>query len=317
VADVAAIGSIFIPSMEAEGYERSFSAAVTAISSLIGPIIPPSIIIVIYGSLTQTSIGGLFAAAIFPGIGMAVVLMIGVFLMATLNDYPRYDADVDRSEYPRLLLDSILALTMPAIIIFGIVGGYFTATEAAVIASVYAMFIGVVIYRSLSRDGINEAFRNSVMRTSQIFVIIAFAAIFSWVLARERVPQLLLEVLRDFGLGPIGFMITIAVVLLFIGTWLNATPALVMLAPTLADMAFALGIHPFQFGIFLTFTLLTGLVTPPLGIILFVASSVGQIPVEDIVRKIIPFYSMNIVMILMLIFIPELTLFIPRQLGYL
>ncbi|XVH33401.1 TRAP transporter large permease (plasmid) [Haloferacaceae archaeon DSL9] len=315
VADVAALGRIFVPAMAEEGYDRDFSAAVTAASSLVGPIIPPSIIIVIYGGVTATSVGGLFAAAIVPGILLGLALMAIVAVLSHKHDYPKYEEEVDRSEYPRLLLDSLLALTMPVIILGGIMGGYMTPTEAAAVACAYAIFLGMVIFRTLNLRSIYRALHDSLMRASQLYLIIGFAMIISWLLAREGVPRMLAEAIGGSGVGVIGFMALVLLILLFIGTWLEIGAATIILAPTLADMATLIGIHEFQFGIMFVVALCFGLITPPVGICLFAASSVSNTPVWPIAKRIVPFFVADLAVIALVIYVPELTLWLPRQFG--
>jgi len=316
VADVAALGSIFVPSMAEEGYDRDFSAAVTAASSLVGPIIPPSIIIVIYGAVTQTSIGALFAAALIPGLLLGFSIMITIGFMAIRWDLPRYDADVEMREYPALLGHSILALTMPGIILIGITGGYMTPTEAAAVASAYAFFLGTVVYRSLSYDKLQDALSLTLERTAQLYLIIGFAMILTWVIAREGITRDLAAAVAGLGFGPLGFMLLISLILLFVGTWLEIGAATIMLAPTIHEMAMILDIPEYQFGIMFIVTLNFGLITPPVGICLFAASSVSRVPVWPIARKIVPFFVIDIIVLLLLINIPELTMWVPRMLGY-
>ena len=316
VADVAALGSIFVPSMAAEGYDRDFSAAVTAASSLVGPIIPPSIIIVIYGAVTQTSIGALFAAAIVPGLILGLSIMILISIIAVRKDLPRYEVEVTRREYPALVFHSLLALTMPGIILIGITGGYMTPTEAAAAASAYAFFLGTVVYRSLTYERLQHALELTLERTAQLYIIIGFAMILTWVIAREGITRDLAEGVAALGLGPLGFMIVISLILLFVGTWLEIGAATIMLAPTIHEMAQVLGIHEFQFGIMFIVTLNFGLITPPVGICLFAASSVSQVPVWPIAKKIVPFFVIDILVLALLIYFPQLTLWLPEALGY-
>lgn len=316
IADVAAIGSIFIPAMDEEGYDRDFSAAVTAASSLIGPIIPPSIIIVIYGAVTQTSIGGLFAAAIIPGIIIGIAMMVYILFLGYTQDLPKFETKVELREYPWIAADGIVALTMPAIILFGILGGFFTPTEAAAVACVYALILGTFVYRSLSVGGIHNALRDSLERTVQLYIIIGFATILSWMLAREGIPRLIAESLGGAGVGGFGYMLLVALVLLFVGTWLEIGAACIMLAPTMASMAELLGVHPLQFGIIFTVTLNIGLMTPPIGMALFASSSVAKVPVWSIAKRIVPFFFIDLVVLVLLVMFPELTLWIPQQLGF-
>lgn len=316
VADVAALGSIFVPSMAEEGYDRDFSAALTAASSIIGPIIPPSIIIVIYGAVTNTSIGGLFAAAVIPGIILAAGLMGSVAIFAHRYDLPSYDANVDRSEYSSLAVDAVVAASMPGIILFGIIGGYFTPTEAAAVACAYGALIGAFFYRSLSISDMYESMRISIERSAQLYAIIGFASILSWTIAAEGLQRQLATVISEAQLGVLGFMIIVSLILLFVGTWLEIGAAAIILGPTLNELAVETGIHEFQFGIMMIVALNFGLITPPLGVCLFAASSVSRRPVWPIAKKTAPFFVVDLIVLALLIYFPQLTLWIPRQTGF-
>jgi tripartite ATP-independent transporter DctM subunit len=242
--------------------------------------------------------------------------MIQVAYFAHRDDMPRYQADIDRGNIPSLIGKAALALTMPVIILGGIVGGVFTPTEAAAIACVYAVIIGVFVFGSLSLGGIYDSLESSVLRTSQLFIILGFATMLSYLLAKEQIPQNLAAAIMDMGLGPSAFMLMIAVVLLFIGTWLDIGAALIIIAPVTVEMASTMGIHPFHFGIMMTVTLLFGLITPPFGACLFVAASVSETPVWDISKRILPFYAANVVVLIGIIYVPALTLFLPRVFGF-
>ncbi len=315
VADVAALGSIFVPSMAEEGYPRDFSAAVTAASSLIGPIIPPSIILVIYGGVTQTSIGGLFAAAIVPGILLAIAMMLLVFALSFRRNFPKFEEEIELKEYPVIFGDSVLALTMPVLILVLIIGGYSTPTEAAAVACVYAFIIGVFIYRTLDADGLYRSLHVALERSAQLYIIIGFALVLTWILARERIPQAISEALVGLGVGPVEYMLIVVLVLLVIGTFLEIGAATIMLAPTLAELASIFGIEPLQFGLVLVLALCYGLITPPVGICLFAASSVSRTPVWDIAKQIVPFFFVNLGVLLLIVLFPELTLYLPERFG--
>jgi tripartite ATP-independent transporter DctM subunit len=316
VADVAALGSIFVPSMVEEGYDRDFSAALTAASSIIGPIIPPSIIIVIYGAVTNNSIGGLFAAAVIPGIILAAGLMVSVAIFAHQYDLPSYDADVDRSEYSTLAIDAVVAASMPGIILFGIIGGYFTPTEAAAVACAYGTLIGAFFYRSLSISDLYKSMRISIERSAQLYAIIGFASVLSWTLAAEGIQRQLATAVAEAQLGVLGFMVVVSLILLFVGTWLEIGAAAIILGPTFNELAVQTGIHEFQFGIMMIVALNFGLITPPLGVCLFAASSVSRRPVWPIAKKIAPFFVVDLVVLALLIYFPQLTLWVPRQTGF-
>ena len=316
VADVAALGSVFIPSMSDSGYSKDFSAAVTSASSIIGPIIPPSIVLVVYGAVTNTSVGGLFAAAILPGVILGGGMMGMMAYLARRRDLPRHDERPTRSELPRLSLEAALAATMPGIILLGILLGVFTPTEAAAVACVYGLLLGAFGFRTLTLGGVRSALRTSIYRSAQLYVIIGFAGVLTWLFAIEGVPGMIADLIGSLGLGPIGFMLFIAVVLLFVGTWLETTAALVILGPTLADVAASLGIHELHFGIVMVLTLSLGLITPPLGICLFVASSVSETDVWPIAKQVVPFFVADIVVLLVLMLFPTLTLALPRAFGF-
>jgi len=315
VADVAALGTVFIPSMRDEGYDGAFSAALTAASSVIGPIIPPSIIIVLFGAVTNTSIGTLFVAAAIPGTILGLVLIISIAILSYINNFPRYEESVPKEKYLSTAVLSLVALTMPAIILGGIVGGFFTPTEAAAVASVYAFFIGASVYRTLSYERLINALRNSVELSAQLYIIIGLSGMLSWLLSREGVPTVIAETLRASGLGGESIMIVTCIGLLFVGTWLDIGAAIVILAPTLTEVATQMGLPRIQFGMVMIMALTFGLITPPLGLCLFAASGVSGLPVEDISRKMVPFYAADIIVLLLLIYIPQLTLFLPRYLG--
>ncbi len=316
IADVAALGSVFIPSMSDSGYREDFSAAVTAASSIVGPVIPPSVILVVYGAVTNTSVGALFAAAIVPGVVLGGGMMTIMAVLARSRDLPRYEKRPDRSELPRLSMDAILAGTMPAIILFGILLGIFTPTEAAAVACVYGVLLGTVGFGVLNTQGIHDALESAVRRSAQLYVIIGFAGVLTWLFAIEGVPRMIAGAIETLGLGPLGFLLLISVILLFVGTWLETTAALIILGPTLADAAVNLGIHELHFGIVMVVALSFGLITPPLGICLFVASSVSNAEVWAIAKQVTPFFIADLVVLILLIAIPSLTLALPRAFGF-
>lgn len=316
VADTAAMGSVFVPAMDEQGYDRDFSAAVTAASSVIGPIIPPSISMIVYGAVTGTSIGGLFAAAIVPGLMLAGMLMVMTTYQAHKHDYPTYDTSVSRGDVPSLLFNSLTALTIPAIIVGGIVFGFFTATEAAAVAVTYAVLLGTFVYRALSISDFVTGLRESMERFAQIYIILATAAILSWLIAVEGIPAQIATGIAELGVGSMGFFLILVVVLLFVGTWLPSSAAIIVLAPTFVEIAAELGIHRLHFGIVFCVTILYGLITPPLGLSIFVSASVARTPVWDISKRIAVFYVPNFLVLVLLVLVPEISLFIPRMTGY-
>lgn len=317
VADVVALGSIFIPSMRDEGYDGAFATALTAATSVIGPIIPPSIILVIYGAITNTSIGALFAAAIMPGIVLGMSIILLVLVLSYKNDYPSYDEEFGLRDYPRLLGVSLIVLTIPAIILIGIIGGYFTATEAAAVASAWAAIIGFFYFKTLDIPGVYRSLNNSIELTAQLYIIIALSGMFSWLLSQEGVPAMITEWLLGTGASPTTIMVMVSIILLLLGTWLDINAAIIILAPTLTQIAVEMGIHELQFGLVVVLALTYGLITPPLGLCLFAASGVSGYSVVKISVRLAIFYVVHIAVLVMLIYIPALTLFLPELFGYL
>jgi tripartite ATP-independent transporter DctM subunit len=316
ISDVAAIGSIFIPMMEKNGYEKKFAAAVTAASSLVGPIIPPSIIIVLYSSVTGISIGSMFMAAILPGIAIGVAQMILTFFIAKKRNYPRYTVDsFSLKGFLLTLSKTMLAVIMPVIIVGGIVSGLFTPTEAAAVACLYALIIGKFVFKKITLKVFIENVRESVRTTAMLLFIIAVAMILAWVISYINLPVLLANAL----IGVIGnrwiVFVIIVLFLLFVGTWLESGAALVMLAPIFAGVLGTLGFHPLHYGVVMVITVNVGLITPPLGVCLFAAAGISGEKFENIVREILPYLGIIFVTLLVLIFVPDITLFLPRLIG--
>jgi tripartite ATP-independent transporter DctM subunit len=316
VADVAALGSIFIPAMEKQGYTRKFSAAVTAASAIIGPIIPPSIIVVVYGSVTGLSIGTLFAACMIPGAVVALGMSVYVAIVAKRKNFPKSEEPFEVKAFLLCFKDSILALLMPIIIIGGIFSGVFTPTEAAAASVFYAFFVGVVIYRTVTPSVVLKAVVNAVRTSAMLFFIIGFANILGWILAREQIPETIANFLLSLSSNPTILLLIVVAFLLFLGTWMEITASCIIVAPILAPVMAQVGLDSVHFAVVMLVVLNVGLITPPLGVALFAAVGVGKVSFEDIVSEILPFIIADAVVILLLCFIPELSLMVPRALGF-
>jgi C4-dicarboxylate transporter DctM subunit len=314
VADTSAIGSVLIPAMKEEGYDLDFSAAITAASSTMGPIIPPSIPMIIYGVSAEQSIGALFLAGIIPG------LLIGLALMAVAyfsNSQPQGRSGLrqEAASWRSLLLgvkDALLALFMPAFILGGILAGIFTPTEAAAVSVLYAFFVGRFVYNELSWRQLPALMRESLLVTAVIMFIIANAAIFGWLVAALQLPQ------KIIGLFTAGIssrwliLILINFFLLLVGTIMETTASLIILTPVLLPLAKQIGLDPIHFGAIMVLNLVIGLTTPPLGVCLFVSSGIAGISLEKISRAMIPFLIAAIVVLLLVTYIPSLSMWIPQ-----
>jgi TRAP-type transport system large permease protein len=316
VADVAALGSVFIPAMEKQGYSRKFSAMITATSSIIGPIIPPSIIVVIYGAVTGLSVGTLFSACMIPGVILGLGMSALVMVIAKRRNFPKVEAPFKISEFTTCMKDSVLALIMPLIIIGGIFSGMFTPTEAAAVSVFYAFLVGGLVYRTVTISIVRQSLTNAMRTSAMLFFIIGFANILGWIIAREQIPETIAAFLLSLSSNPTILMFLVLVFLLFVGTWLEITASCIILAPILAPVMAQVGIHPVHFAVVMIVTINVGLITPPLGVALFAAVGVGKVSFEDVVSEIWPFIATDIVVILLLVLIPELSLIVPRALGF-
>lgn len=312
VADTSALGSILIPAMTREKYDRDFSAAVTAASSTVGPIIPPSIPMVILGTVGELSIGALFLAGIIPGIMVGLSLLIVAYVISRKRNYPKEKVK-SVGEFFYGLKDAVLALLMPAIIMGGILGGIFTPTEAAVVAVVYAFIVSFLVYREIRWKDLPKVLIDSVVTTSIIMLVIANSAIFGWILANHQVPQTVAQIFLSISTNRWIILLLINLFLLFVGTFMETTASLIILTPILLPLAVKVGVDPIHFGLVMVLNLVIGLITPPLGVCLFVSCGIAKITLEQIVRAILPFLIAAIAVLFIVTYIPELSLWIPRM----
>ena len=312
LADVFGLGPIEIALMTEGGYDKEFSAAVTAVSAILGPIIPPSIIMVVLGAMGNISIAALLLGGILPGILLGLGMMLVVGAMARIRNYPKADKAASLKEIYTAIKDSILAIVAPFIILGGIFFGVFTPTEAAVVAVVYALFISLFVYKEVKLADLPRILFDSAVSTSCCFLIISTAGIFSWILAIEEVPiKVVSALLSVSGDNPIIVLILINILLLFMGTWMDITATLIILAPLLLPVAEALGMNLIHFGVMMVVNLEIGQVTPPLGLCLFGAAQVADLSVESVVKELIPFILVCIAVLFIIAFVPNIVLFIP------
>ena len=316
VADAAAMGTILVPGMVRKGYEPGFSAAVTAASSTVGPIIPPSFFMVIMGVTTGLSIGGLFAAGIIPGLMLGFAMMGLSYFMAIRYNYPRETEHFGMRRIGREFLSAGPALLAPLIILGGILGGVFTATEAAAVAVLYAFFLGMVVYRELSIKKLTDIFIQSGTTTAVLLLIIGMANIFAWVLTAEQIPTRIAQAMLSVTENRYLILLFINVLLIFIGMFLEGGAAIIILAPTLLAVAKAVGIIPLHFGLVMVLNIVVGLLTPPLGVCLFVVSGVTGLDLSLIIRSVLPFLAVEFAVLMLVTYLPSIILFIPNLLGY-
>ena len=312
-ADAAGIGSLLIPQMKKQGYDTSFSVAITACSSVMGVIIPPSILMIVWGGLMSVSIGGLFLAGVVPGLLIALSLMATVYIYAKIYGYPIYTRASLR-EFGSAFSQAFLALMTPAIIIGGIVGGYFTPTEASVIAVLYSLVLGLFIYRSISPKQIPKVFYESARFAAISLFCIGTASAFGWALAYFQVPRALVDELATWGFGALGTGFLVAVAFLVIGMFIDAIPAIIILGTVLWPVALAAGLHPIQFAMIGIISLAFGLVTPPYGLCLLIACAIGEIKVVQALKDVTIILIPMVLVLSLVILLPDVILALPRWL---
>jgi tripartite ATP-independent transporter DctM subunit len=311
-ADTAALGSVLIPAMKKEGYPADFSAAVTVASAMIGPIIPPSVAMVIFGAVADVSIGRLLLAGILPGVLIGITQMIFTYVLAKRRGYPRYPR-ATLKEAAHATYKGGAAVIFPVIIVGGIVSGVFTPTEAAAAAVLYGVILGLVVYRNVSLGELWATLLKVTSGSVRILLIIAVASAFSWILVREQVPQLIAEFLATFteeGLTVLAIMVGF---LFLVGLFMIASSAEIVLAPILVPVVVEFGIDPVHFGVLMVFTLIIGGGTPPVGVLLYVAQDIAGIPFSKMVRAMLPYYVPLFTAVVLIALFPQLSLWIPNM----
>jgi tripartite ATP-independent transporter DctM subunit len=316
VADAAALGSILIPSMEKEGYDTDFAAAVVASASVNGPIIPPSITMVVYACTVGVSVGGMFIAGFVPGVLLGGGLMAVVYILSKRYAFIQRKRRAGLGEILRGSREAILALMMPVIILGGILSGIFTATEAAGVAVFYAFVVGVLVYRQVQWGQLAKIMISSGVTTSIILFIIATANILAWVLASQQVPQRLSAFFLSLGTSPYVVLFFVNIFLFIVGMFMETGAAVILLSPILHPALVSLGLHPLHVGLVFVLNLSIGLITPPVGVCLFVACTIAKISLERLSRAILPFMAVEVVVLMIVSFLPPIVLFVPRLFGY-
>jgi tripartite ATP-independent transporter DctM subunit len=316
VADVAGIGKIIIGMMTKNGrYKRGYAAAITAASATIGPIIPPSIPMVLYSVVSDTSIGYLFLAGIIPGLVMGAVLM---FMNAFISHKRNFATEepVEIKQIPSITFKAFPALLMPAILLFGIYGGATTPTEAAAIAALYALFLTFVLYRSLSFKSLYEILIDSARSSAAVGVVIGGAFILNYIVISENIPNIMSEFLSNIDMNPLLFLVLVNLLVLALGCFLDATTIILVIIPLFIPACKVLGIDLIQFGVLVVVNSMIGLITPPYGILLFVINAVTGIPLKEMIKEIWMFFIVLVFALVLMILFPDIILWLPRLLGY-
>jgi tripartite ATP-independent transporter DctM subunit len=316
LADAAGAGKIMQTMMTREGkYTPGFAAALTSVSATIGPILPPSIPLVIYSLVSDASVGYLFLGGVIPGLLIGAVQMALIVAMAKRRNFP-LEARVPLRDMPRITWEAFPALLMPIILFSCLYSGITTPTEAAAVAAAYALLISAVLYRSVTVRGIYRSLRTSARTTVSIGMLIAGAMAFNYVITIENIPRTVSALLTATDLSPVGFLLLVNVILLVLGCLLEGTTIILIILPVLLPTAMALGIDPVHFGVMAVANIMFGLVTPPYGLLLFMMTKVANVPLRDIVREVMPFLGVMFGALLLITYVPGFVLFLPRLFGY-
>lgn len=316
VADTSSIGSIMVPVMKRTGYDARFSVGVTVSSSIQGVLIPPSHNMILYALAAGggVSVGSLFLAGVLPGVLLALTLLALTYYLSWRRKYPKGER-IPLRDWPRVIWQGLLGLFTPVIIIGGVMTGVFTATESAAIACVWALFVALVVYRELTPRGLVGVLNRATRTLSSVLFLIASAGAFGYLMTQLRIPMALTQALTSVSENPIVVLLLINVMLLALGTVMDMAPLILITTPILLPVATSVGMDPIQFGVMLMLNLGLGLITPPVGGVLFVGAAVGDIRMEDATRGVLPFYVPMLVTLLGITFIPALSLWLPTLIG--
>ena len=312
VSDTASIGSILIPEMKKRGYPEDYAAGLTVASSTMGMIIPPSIPMVLYAVTAQESVGRLFLGGVFPGIMVGVFQLLITIWISNKYSYPREERDVSLKVILQMTLRYAYILFMPFFVVGAVIFGIATATESAALGVFYALVIGTFLIKSLSYQRIFKALKSSVLTSAKIMIIIAFSKIFIWVLAYERVPDGLSEMITGFGLGTAGMLLLFIFIILFAGTFIDVSPAILLFTPVFLPSIINMGVSPILFGVIMVIGLAVGACTPPVGNCLNVCSIITGLSIGRIFKGAAPFLIANIITLLLIVLFPNIVIWLPK-----
>ncbi len=312
LADIGGLGRIEIDAMRAKGFNAGFASAVTCSSAIVGPIFPPSIPLIIYGTVTGVSVIQLLLGGILPGLLCVVMLMIMTGYLALVRKYPRSERWPTFAELWRDFKPALPAILAPVILIAGMLAGFFTPTEIASVTVAYALIISALFYRELTWKGVRDAAFETIGASAGILLIVAVAALFGWILSVEGVPQKLTQAMLSVSSNPTVLLLMVNILLLIVGMFLDSTTAILVIAPILAKPLVAAGVDPVHLGMVVVFNLMIGLLTPPMGLALFLVADIAKVTMKDVLREMRPYYVPLIVTLLLITYFPAITTWLPR-----
>lgn len=314
MADISSLGPVLTDMMKKDGYKPEFSAALVATSAIQGPIIPPSIPMVIFASVTNVSVGALFIGGAVPGALIGIGQIFIIWLLAKRKGFPKNEEKFSFNIIIRSILSGFWAMLMPIIILGGILSGVFTATEAAAVAVGYSFLVAILVYRSLTWKSFVQCLINTAKTTSSIYLVIAFSYVLGWIFAMERVPEMLAHLVEAWNLSPYAVLFLINIFLLFNGMWISDSVQILLFAPIFTPLVVGMGIHPIHFGVVMVVNVMIGLITPPYGVGLYLAASVGKTKLNALIKEALPFIGVSIAVLFLVTYVPQVVLFLPRLL---
>jgi tripartite ATP-independent transporter DctM subunit len=317
LADIASMGNIEITEMVKQGYSKDFACGLTAGSSLQSPLIPPSTIAILYAGIMSLSVGAVLIAGFIPGITLALLEAGWVFINRKRLNLPKDSERYTWAQKINIFKNGFLALLMPLIILGGIIFGFFTPIEAAGVAVIYALLLGFGIWRNLKLRVLIASLKEAVLSSAQLFIIIAFSTVFAWVLGVEKVPEQIAASLLKLSDNPLLILLVINLILVIVGMWMETGSAILLFAPILAPIVYKVGIHPVHFAVVMLTNLTVGIITPPVGVVLYATSAVAKESFVNVCKAIMPYIIMGFTVIVILTLFPEFVLFVPRMLGFL
>lgn len=317
LSDIAGLGTVEINAMEEDGYDRGFSCAVTAASSIESPLIPPSNVAILYAGTMSLSVGAVLYAGFIPGLILAGTQMIYVAVNAKRLNLPKHEKQYSKEEKNDIRKSGYIAMGMPLIILLGITFGWFTPTEAAAVAVLYSLLVGIFVFKNITMEMIIDSLWAAGKTTANLFVITSISAVFAWAIGVEQIPTKLGEFMLGITNSKIVMLFIINIILIIVGMWMETSAAVLLFAPILAPIAVAMGVNPVHFAVIMIVNLTIGLITPPVGVVLYATSQVGNLPFEKVVRATMPFIILSFITLALITYVPEVCLFVPRILGFL
>lgn len=316
LGDIASLGRIEMEEMNREGYDPNFSCALTVASAMQSPLVPPSNIGVLYASVMGLSVGALFLGGLLPGIMLGLSQVLYIFFIRKRKNFPRSLEQKTTTQVLNIIGNGLITMGMPFIIVGGILGGLFTATEAANIACVYSLILGFIVYRNYHVSDFYYSLKNLSRQMADIFMIISFASVFAWIMAMEKIPESIAALMLSFADNKYLLLLVANVFLLIVGMWMDTGAAIILFAPILGPIFTKVGIHPIHFAIMMLTNLTLGLITPPVGVVLYSACSVGKRKFEDVVKALVPFFIISFLVLLLVTYIPFFSTWLPVKFGF-